>query len=422
MNDLLSSHPARTLNHAAESTNSQRNGEQFSALPFHRPPARLLAPPTSDAWSANTLWYTVLFAGCLALALMAWGAYSALPRVANAEKPLHAEQSVPKLKEEKGTGEPPLWEPMQIAASPAPRPTEAEPPLLTEKVELPAPPVIDGVPAPPLPPLPAPEPVKIAIAAPPLLEIAQLQKPAIFLDRANPGETPMIRTWKTLALYSLLAVAPVAAPAPVIAGGGDDKTPKTSDRLEKRLDDLVTLMTEAVKGINAVTKNAEDAKTTHLRLRTDLDSTKTRIEDVQKLLENLQADIKYLQRRAMEANGVPTTDKAGLEDVRKRLGSIEDALARLRPPDSTSSRVALSPPSPTPMPSGRVVLTNMHYEDVLFVINQKPYRLAPGAAVTIDAVPAGALTYEAISQPWGVVQPRTNRNLLANETFTLTAR
>lgn len=421
MNDLLSSHPARTLNHAAESTNSQRNGEQFSALPFHRPPARLLVPPTSDAWSANTLWYTVLFVGCLALALMAWGAYSALPRVANAEKPLHAEQSVPKLNEEKGTGEPPLWEPMQIAASPAPRPTEAEPPLLTEKVELPAPPVINDVPAPPLPPLPVPakiESPEVAIAAPTLLDIAQLQKPPIFLDRANPGETPMIRTWKTLALYSLLAVAPVAAPAPVIAGSGDDKTPKTSDRLEKRLDDLVTLMTEAVKGINAVTKSADDAKMTHLKLRTDLDSAKTRIEDATKLLDNLQADIKFLQRRAIEANGSPTTDKAGLEELRKRLGSIEDAIAKLRPADSISSRVALSPPSPT----GRVVLTNMHYDDVLFVINQKPYRLTPGAAVTIDAVPAGALTYEAISQPWGVVQPRTNRNLLANETFTLTAR
>jgi len=418
MNDLLS-HPVPTMNHGAESTNSQGRGE-FSPLPFHRPPARLLAPRTNDAWSANTLWYTVLFIGCLALALMAWGAYSALPRSANAEKPLHVEQSVPKLKEVVGTGEPPLAEPMQIAASPTPRPTDAEPPLLFEKVDLPAPPVINDAPAPSLPVLPSPEPVKIELpkvaippAAPPLLEFARLEKPAIFLDRANPGETPMIRNWKTLALYSLLAMAP----APAIAGGGDDKTPKNNDKLEKRLDDLVTLMTEAVKGINAVTKNAEDAKTTHLRLRTDLDSAKTRIEDVQKLLENLQADIKYLQRRAMEANGAPATDKAGLEDVRKRLGSLENAIAKLKTPDSTASRVALSPPSPT----ARVVLTNMHYEEILFVINQKSHRLAPGAAVTLDA-PAGVLTYEAISPTWGLRQPLTSRNLAANETFTLTAR
>src|SRR5262245_24886211 len=248
MNDLLASHPVRTMNYVAESTNSQRRGE-YSPLPFHRPPARLLAPTTNDSWSANTFWYTVLFVGCLALALMAWGAYSALPRSANAEKPLHAEQSVPKLKEVVGTGEPPLAETVQIAASPTPRPTEAEPPLLFEKVDLPAPPVINDVPAPPLPVLPVPVKIelpKVAIppAAPPLLEIGQLEKPAIFLDRANPGETPMIRTWKTLALYSLLALSP----APAVAGGGDDKTPRTNDKLDKRLDDLVTLMTEAVKG------------------------------------------------------------------------------------------------------------------------------------------------------------------------------
>jgi hypothetical protein len=425
MKDLLPSIPVRTMTYLTENSKSQKRGEQFSPLPFHRPPGPRIAPTTTDAWSANALWYTVLFVGCLAMALMAWGAYSALPRSANTENPLHAEQSVPKLKGKVDTAEPPLAEPMQIAASPAPLPSEAEPPLLCEKVELPAPPaVINDVPAPPLPVLPAPQPVKIELpkivlppAAPPLPAVAELQKPAIFLDRVNPGDTPMIRTWKALALYSLLAVAPVAAPAPAIAGGGDDKTPKTNDKLEKRLDELVTLMTKAVEGINAVTKGTEDAKTTHLRLRTDLDSAKTRIEDVTKLLDNLQADIKFLQRRAMEANGSPTTDRAGQEDVRKRLALLEDAIAKLRTPDSTSSRVAHSPPSPT----GRVVMTNMHFEDILFVINQRSYRLAPGGAITVEA-PAGVLIYEAISPTRGLIQPPVNRNLSANETFTLTAR
>src|SRR5262249_51234515 len=120
--------------------------------------------------------------------------------------------------------------------------------------------------------------------------------------------------------------------------------------------------------------------------------------------------------------GAPAADKAGLDNVLKRLGSLENAIAKLKTPDSTSSRVALSPPSPTPLPTGRGGLTNMHYQDVLFVINQKTHQLAPGAAATIDPIPAGVLTYEAISPTWGLVQPLTNRNLLANETFTLTAR
>src|SRR5438876_4540660 len=70
MNQLLPSANLRTKSNRAENAAAQRRGEQYSALPFHRPPALRSAAPADDAWSVNTVWYTVLFVGCLAAALL----------------------------------------------------------------------------------------------------------------------------------------------------------------------------------------------------------------------------------------------------------------------------------------------------------------------------------------------------------------
>ena len=239
----------------------------------------------------------------------------------------------------------------------------------------------------------------------------------------------MIRTWKTLALYSLLAVAPVAAPPPVAAAGGAD------EKLQKRIDDMLGLMGEAIKSMNSVSQgigevkkdvkavqnDVENLKSVAVKLRADVDGSATRIEDLNKLIGNLQADVSFLKRQvARQANSDhgSSFDKAALEELKKQLVSIEQAIVKLRPAEPTTPRIALSPPAAT----GRVILANMHYEEMLFLINQKAHRVAPGAVVAVDSVPAGALTYEAISPTWGLVRARTTHNLPANETLTLTAR
>jgi hypothetical protein len=98
--------------------------------------------------------------------------------------------------------------------------------------------------------------------------------------------------------------------------------------------------------------------------------------------------------------------------------SIEEAIRKLRATEPTTGRIALSPPPST----GRVVLSNMYHEVMLFVINDKSHRVAPGAMAVLDNIPAGALSYEAISPTWGLVRARSTATLPANETFTLTAR
>lgn len=236
----------------------------------------------------------------------------------------------------------------------------------------------------------------------------------------------MIRNWKTLALYSLLAVAPVVTPTPAIAGGGDDKQ-------QKRIDEMLGLMSEAIKSMNsvsagigevrkdvkAVQNDVDNLKSVAVKLRADVDGSANRIDDVNKLIGNLHADVSFLKRQlakqVTQENG-SSADKNALDELKKHLVSIEQAILKLRPTEPTTSRVALSPPAAM----GRVILANMYHEEMLFVINQKTYRVAPGGILPLES-PAGTIDYEVLSPTWGQ-RARSRTNLPANETFTLTAR
>ena len=56
---------------------------------------------------------------------------------------------------------------------------------------------------------------------------------------------------------------------------------------------------------------------------------------------------------------------------------------------------------------------------MLFLVNQTPYRVAPGTTRSLDGMPLGAFTYEVISPTYGVVRPRQNRVLAAGDPFRI---
>ncbi|GEM_PF-6265946 len=451
------------MSYLPDNPTRERQPELYQPILFPRSGVTRTGP-RSVGWSNHAFWGTVVFLGCAGALLLAWGAYVGAPHRGNTEKLLQAQQAVPKLKGEATTAQALVAAPIQVASAEPPPMLVAPAPM---PVEFPAFPMVE-LPPPPEPfkiePPPAPEPLKIETPMAPALPVKietpavfppppapmkieppvvpplpvevvqplldQQQESPIFLGRANPGETPMIRTWKTLALYSLLAVTPVVAPTPAVAAGGG-----ADEKLQKRIDDMLSLMGEAIKSMNSVSQgigevrkdvktvqtDVENLKGVAVKLRTDVDSSATRIEDLNKLIGNLQADVSFLQRQLAKqvtsGNG-SALDKAALEELKKQLVSIEQAILKLRPAEPTTSRIALSPPAAT----GRVILANMYHEEMLFLLNQKAHRVAPGTVVTVDSVPAGMLTYEAISPSWGLVRPRTNHNLPANETLTLTAR
>lgn len=420
----------------------------------------------------------------------------------------------------KATAEPPLELMPPAVALVAPRPlaTEApqippalalaEPPVALPPVDLPlvqAPPPVPTPPAPVAPPPPAPvalppvpvplppapvaaaptsvplpmfppllppvaiQPAKLLPAEPPTVQVANTT-PLVYRESTS-GDTPMLRNWKTLALYSLLTTTVfVQVPAPVAAGDKDnkalldrldslektikksaddrldlDKTVKKSfdDRLEaldktikKSFEDRIDTLKETIK------KSFDDVATDMGTIKTDLASQKgdlkkirddidvvkddslkqrlqvadahAKIKQMEGALEKIRIDLDLLRTRE-PSPGKPALDKASVDEIKLKLGGIEQAILKLLP--LTTNRIAMSPPSLT----GRVVLVNLYQEELLFVVNQKPYRVAPGANLPVENVPAGVVNYEVISGTWGL-RARTTTNLAANETFTLTAR
>src|SRR5581483_9218464 len=158
-------------------------------------------------------------------------------QAAQPENPLRPERLLPKLKGETG-------EAVEVPELPGPLPPlEPEPP---------APPVArPRVPAPVETMTPArreeaPSNVPILPAAPrsdepPLALLSAAVEvcpdPLVYTHpRApQPLESPMLRNWKTVALYTLLAAAPVAAPSPAQAQGFAGKD---LDKINQRLEQL----------------------------------------------------------------------------------------------------------------------------------------------------------------------------------------
>ncbi len=449
-------------------------------------------------------------------------------RAAQAEKPLRAEPRLPKLTEESGgpaapgvtlsLPELPPSEPGKTAPLPpietmAPGRGEAEPGLV-----LPALPAAPGREEPPLLPVPVVQTLEPIVG----VSVEVCSEPLVYLQRCAPQplESPMLRNWKTLALYSLLAAIPAAS-----AQAQQGPTTKDLEGIHRRLDQLeksglntgdslskmqtdLRQMEEFRKAIQAtpgVTQAELDRIKQRLALiddiRKDLQrldqleglqkdllalggrvqsleerkpaaangdlrgdikelkgmldkmielqgslqsdikgvkqdvsglkkeqgDTKLRVDAVELQVRVLTDDLKAMQKK-LESNGTvagsspaPGIDRT-LEEIRSRLSNIEQILSRMQ---SASNRIAGYAPTtgsvPAGTPTGRVLLENFYPEEMLFIVNGQMRRLSPNSVVSLDAVPAGSLTYEVASPTWGQ-RKRDTTNLAANETFRITAR
>ena len=217
----------------------------------------------------------------------------------------------------------------------------------------------------------------------------------------------MLRNWRTFVLPSFV-VAVLAAPAPVLAVGerqaAKDKVKPIQEQLEElkqSLDEAFRHVGEDMKAIKKEVKSLRDE-------RTDLQLT------LQRQIADLKTDLDALKRRLpADVRLYPDGDKGALEEIRSRLAQMENTLARLQ---SQNARVAMSPPAGT----GRILLVNTYPAELLFVINGQSQRVAPGATLAVEGVPAGDVTYEAIAPNWGVVR-RSTTPLAPGQTLTLTA-
>ncbi len=240
----------------------------------------------------------------------------------------------------------------------------------------------------------------------------------------------MMRNWKLPGLSTLVAVA-VAVAAPVRAGDTDGKLPPVDPvrKVEQRLDELSQKISDQFKDmaeklygefkkISEVTakqdKRLAALETNDADTRLKLSDVQIKLGTLERQLSDVRAELEALRKQGAgrDTSFYGPTEKA-MEEIRARLGQIEQKLSGL-PPQVTRS-------APPPTGTGRVVLVNSYPADVLFLVNGRSYRVAPGASATLSNLPAGVVNYEVIVAGYGTVR-RNAPVLAAGETLTITAR
>ncbi len=410
---------------------------------------RRFRPKRDGGKGSFFFWSSVVGLGCLSLACVCWLASNVLAQKGS-EKLLRFNLVLPKLKSNHGerraeaprTSEP---VPSQLA-QPKERatPTPVSMPLVVDH------PKVTIAEAPPLALYPAatPEPPRFD-AGPVMMTRVELPAPAmmcpdpvVYVDPCAPqrGDTPMIRNWKTLTMYSLLTAANIVIAQPIFAQEGKDNTDelkKSIDKLIKRIDALEqkpTDETAIAKAIAAELKKLENGMLTEIKKsidQTNLDVSAVQTEqqrqkkllvDQKFLIDLLTGRVDSLEKKLI-AGGAPATpavDKAFMEEFRFTMKSLQDTLAKM---GTIERRTMLSPPENgiNGAKLSRIMLANHYNSELLFIVNGVGHRLPAQSTKLLENVAPGTLTYEVFSTQFGVLERRT-ANLVGGDTFNLTAR
>ncbi|MCE0498544.1 MAG: hypothetical protein LV481_11420, partial [Methylacidiphilales bacterium] len=278
-------------------------------------PWRRGRPGADDRQTSFLFWLTMLALGCVTLVGMAWGASNVLAQKGS-EKLLRVDLLLPKLKSihwERKAGAFHMSEPAQSAkASPKDRDPivpHVPPPgfghssaMVTETPHHSA----------------APETRK-PMTAPPegvLLPIVETcDEPVVYLNPCTPqrGDSPMMRNWKTLTMYSLLtAAAATLAPPPLLMA--DDK--EATDKLSKEVQALTRSVDALVARISDLEKKSpEFGKADLTRI------IRAELKSIDEGVTELSTELKTVKRRV---DGLKDDVSALKEDQTKQKQQIEN--------------------------------------------------------------------------------------------------
>ena len=400
-------------------------------------------PSAADGHTSLLFWLTVLALGSVSLLSVTWIASAALAKKGS-EKLLRVDLLLPKLKSIHGERKAPAFRMSEPETSdlahPKDRKTSAPAHLQPVVIDHPTGTTVEiphhaepHAATPERPPF-ASSVIPPLIVPPPMVETCD--DPVVFLPQCNSprGDSPMIRNWKTLTMYSLLSAAAIALAPPPPMVFAEEKKAKVVD--EKVMQDLVERVAalenkkltvaekEAIGAImGAELKKLEEGALANLKQ--DLKTVTTGVADLTKEIANMKGEqllqkiqienqkslINQLSKRLDAGPAAPIVDKAMLE----LLKDIKDGIAKLGP---TTERKMMSAPNGAAM--GRVMLVNLYTEDLLVLINGKPFRVPAGKTRPVDDVPAGSLEFQVHSERWGTFANRSAQ-LLPGGTYTLTA-
>ncbi len=281
------------------------------------------------------------------------------------------------------------------------------------------------------------------VAPPAPIAMETCQDPVVYLQPCSvqPGDSPMIRNWKTVSMYSLLVAAASLAPPPVVVQAQEDKgivdktgalqkLQKSVDALIERIDKLekkpVTDKDAIAEVFRAELKKLEDGALDDIRkdmkkIRGDLSTVQAEQIRQKRDIDDLNTQLDSLRKKMLAAGSAPmqtpAIDKAFMEEFHSSMRALKDAIARLGP---TKERTSAYPNGATAT-TGQVVLVNMYNEDLLFILNGNGYSVPANSSKIVQAVPTGALSYQVHSERWGTLGNRLT-SLAAGDTFTVTAR
>jgi len=179
---------------------------------------------------------------------------------------------------------------------------------------------------------------------------------------------------------------------------------------------LLTVHSSAVgqvdKGPEGDKAATEAQKTLQLliRLQESIDQLKKQGDDLQRQVSNLPDEqrIDYQIRKTLAKELTDTKDE--MSALRQPLDLLQRDVASLK--SRNSPLVAFSSPA-TPV---RIKLINTFPSQMTVIVNERSYRLAPGATEVLENIPAGQFTYQVL----GVQPDMLVRSLSPNETFTIT--
>jgi len=383
-------------------------------------------PASADRYTSVLFWLTVLGLGCVSLLIVTWGASSVLARKGS-EKLLHVERLFPTLKSIHGERKADAFrmsepEPSELAH---PKERKTQEPVLPGVIEHPEAAIVqmpkqaDG-PEPPR--LASSEPglhlvTQVELTPPPLVETCD--DPIIYVQQCTSqrGDSPMIRNWKTLTMYSLLSAAVVAfAPQPAVVFATEKDLPTNVDGQDKKLSDADK---DAIAGIlRQELKKLEDGVLANLQKSVHALEGKVSDLQIEQLKHKLQIEqqkflIDQLTKRLDAASASPVVDKAMMDTLK----AIQDGITKLAP---TQKRSSAYPSNGTAANSGRVMLVNQYSDELLFIVNGVGHRLPPQTSKLVENIPVGTLGIEVFSTRFGVFN-RQATTLAGGETFTLTA-
>lgn len=182
---------------------------------------------------------------------------------------------------------------------------------------------------------------------------------------------------------------------------------------------LATMLAVQATAVGQVEKGPETDKTPAdaqktlqllIKLQESIDQLKKQGDDLQRQVSNLPDEqrIDYQIRKTLAKELKDSKDE--MTALRQQLDLLQRDVASLK--SGAAPRVAFSSPATL----GRIRLVNTFPSQMTVIVNERSYRLAPGADQVLENIPAGQFTYQVL----GVQPDLLVRSLAPNETFTIT--